>query len=91
MPTKTPAKILEITPKGSHNYNSDMTYYYVVTYEEDILYAKDHIHYYNIWTRMDEEWGELPKRIERVDCGEIEYRDIFGIKETSMRGMVAEG
>ena len=90
MPTKTPAKILEITPKGKHNYDKDMTYYYVLHYDMDILYAKDHIHYYNIWTRMEKEWGELPKRIERVDCGEIEYRDTFGIRDASMRGMVAK-
>ena len=82
MPTKTPAKILEITPKGKHNYDLDMTFYYKLTYEEDILYAKDHIHYYNIWNRMNNEWGELPKRIERVDCSDREYRNKFGIKKT---------
>ena len=90
MPTKTPAKILEITPKGIHNYHLDMTYYYEVTYEDDILYAKDHIHYYNIWNRMNNEWDQLPKHIERVVCSKREYRDIFGITEAYMKGMVAE-
>ena len=91
MLTNTSPRILEVTPKGKHNYDLDMTFYYKLTYEEDILYAKDHIHYYNIWSRMNDEWGELPKRIERVDCSNREYCDIFGIKEASMRGMVAEG
>ena len=85
------ARISHITPKAEHNYDLDMTYYYIITYAEDIHYAKDHIHYYNIWTRMDKEWGELPSRIERVDCSEREYCEIFGITEASMRGMVAEG
>ena len=73
------ARISHITPKAKHNYDLDMTYYYIITYAEDIHYAKDHIHYYNIWNRMNNEWGELPKRIERVDCSEREFSDIFGI------------
>ena len=82
MLTNTSPRILEVTPKGKHNYDLDMTFYYKLTYEEDILYAKDHIHYYNIWNRMNNEWGELPKRIERVDCSDREYRNKFGIKKT---------
>ena len=101
MPTKSRyARISGITPKGKHNYDLDMTFYYKMIYEEAILYAKDHIHYYNIWTRMDKEWGELPKHIERVDCSEMEYCERFSIKNPplrivldgswAMRGMVAE-
>ena len=67
-----------------------MTHYYILTYTNDIQYAKDHIHYYNIWTRMNEQWGELPKHIERVDCSEREYREVFGMKPTPTR-IVMEG
>ena len=81
------ARISHITPKAEHNYDLDMTYYYIITYAEDIHYAKDHIHYYNIWTRMEAEWGELPKRIERVDCSDREYRDIFGTASGYRQGL----
>ena len=94
------ARISHITPKAEHNYDLDMTYYYIITYAEDIHYAKDHIHYYNIWTRMCEDWDALPKHIERVDCSEMEYCERFSIKNPplrivldgswAMRGMVAE-
>ena len=73
-----------------HDYDIDMTHYYILTYTNDIQYAKDHIHYYNIWTRMNEQWGELPKHIERVDCSEREYREVFGMKPTPTR-IVMEG
>ena len=66
----------------SHNYDSNMTHYYIAYYESDIHYCKDHIHYYNTWTRMNDKWGELPKSIERVDCSEREYREVFGMKVT---------
>ncbi len=72
-------------PTKVHNYDLNMTHYYIVTYEEDINYCKDHIHYYNIWKRMHDEWGELPKHIERVDCSEREYREVFGMKKTPSR------
>ena len=72
-------------PTNAHDYDSNMTYYYVAYYESDIHYCKDHIHYYNIWKRMNDKWGELPKHIERVDCSEREYREVFGMKKAPSR------
>ena len=72
-------------PTKAHNYDLNMTHYYEVYYDEDIQYCKDHIHYYNVWTRMNDKWGEQPKHIERVDCSEREYREVFGMKKTPSR------
>ena len=91
MPTKTPQKILNITPKGKHDYDKDMDYYYILYYSSDINYAKDSRHFYNIWTRMEKEWGELPTSIERVDCSEREYRDTFGMETDPARIARMEG
>ena len=77
-------------PIKVHNYDLNKTHYYVVYYDEDIQYCKDHIHYYNVWTRMNDKWGELPKHIERVDCSERDYREIFGMKKAPTR-IVMEG
>ena len=85
MPTKTPQKILNITPKGKHDYDKDMTHYYILYYKTDINFAKDTRHFYNIWTRMEKEWGELPTSIERIDCSEREYREVFGMKKAPSR------
>ena len=87
---KTVAEYEEKKDISGHNYDKDMTHYYIVTYEEDINYCKDHIHYYNVWKRMHDEWGELPKHIERVDCSEREYREVFGMKVAPTR-IVMEG
>jgi len=62
-----------------------LTKYYVLYYESDIHYCKDHMHYAQIWQKMYDGWGELPKNIERVDCTTKEYNEVFNIKETPTR------
>ena len=84
MPIKS-HRHLDITPTGSHNYDKDKSHYYILYYDTDINFAKDTRHFYNIWSRMEKEWGELPKRIKRVDCTEIEYRETFGMQTAPTR------
>ena len=54
-----------------------MKSYYIIHYDDDSVYAKDHITLYYRWNKYKEQRGELPKRIEEVSVSADVWRDYF--------------
>ena len=52
--------------------------YYVLHYRSDSHYAKDSVTMHRMYMRYDERWGELPERIDKIECPMSEWREFFG-------------
>jgi len=52
-------------------------HYFKLTYSHETIYAKDTDALYYRYNRQNKRWGELPERIERVECPMSEWKDYF--------------
>ena len=58
--------------------DEEMTHYFRIVYNHDTVYAKDMNSLYYRYNRQNERWGELPERIDKIECPMSEWREFFG-------------
>ena len=58
--------------------DEEMTHYFQIVYSNDTVYAKDTNALYFRYNRQNERWGELPERIDKIECPMSEWREFFG-------------
>ena len=58
--------------------DEEMTHYFQIVYNHDTVYAKDTNALYYRYNRQNERWGELPERINKIECSMSEWEDYFG-------------